>query len=111
MLYLGLGQIVRIEGRQFPPQRGNIPRVSNQSLHHHVDIIIDIGSEADLLQLSIIEDATAVLVVTTPEVLVVNQTRRVVNDLLAASVPGDFIQVILNKVARVGLDQNVVCGD
>jgi septum site-determining protein MinD len=75
---------------------------------HYKYIIIDIGSEADLLQLSIVEDATAVLVVTTPEVLVVNQTRRIVNDLLAASVPGDFIQVILNKVSRNGLDQNAI---
>jgi septum site-determining protein MinD len=75
---------------------------------HYKYIIIDIGSEADLLQLSIVEDATAVLVVTTPEVLVVNQTRRVVNDLMGASVPGEFIQIILNKTSRSGLDQNAI---
>lgn len=75
---------------------------------HFKYIIIDIGSEADPLQLSIVEDASVVLVVTTPEVLVVNQTRRVINDLLAASVPGDFIQVVLNKVSRTGLDQNAI---
>lgn len=76
-----------------------------QALSQHFKyIVIDLGSEFDLLQLGIIEDATAVLVVATPEVLVVNQTRRLVNDLLSASVPMDFIQVVLNKVNRAGLD-------
>lgn len=75
---------------------------------HFKYIIIDLGSELDHLQLGIIEDATAILVVTTPEVLVVNQTRRLVNDLLSASVPMDFIQVVLNKVNRAGLDAGAI---
>ena len=75
---------------------------------HFKYIIIDIGSETDALQLSLVEDASAVMMVTTPEVLVVNQTRRVINDLMAASVPGDFIQVVLNKVSRSGLDPNAI---
>jgi septum site-determining protein MinD len=75
---------------------------------HFKYIIMDIGSETEALQMAIIEDATAILVVTTPEVLVVNQTRRVINDLLSASVPGDFIQVILNKASRSGLDPTAI---
>ncbi len=71
-------------------------------------VIIDLGSELGPVQTGIIEDATAIMVVTTPEVLVVNQTRRMVNDLLAMSVPADFIQVVLNKVSRSGLDQNAI---
>lgn len=71
-------------------------------------IIVDLGSELGPVQTGIIEDATAIMVVTTPEVLVVNQTRRLVNDLLAMSVPADFIQVVLNKVSRAGLDQNAI---
>lgn len=71
-------------------------------------IIIDLGSELGPVQTGVIEDATAIMVVSTPEVLVVNQTRRLVNDLLSMSVPADFIQVVLNKVARGGLDQNAI---
>ncbi len=71
-------------------------------------IVIDLGSELDALQMGIVEDATAIMVVTTPEVLVVNQTRRVINEMLSASVPADFIQVVLNKVSRSGLDQNAI---
>ncbi|MGE0526799.1 MAG: ATPase, T2SS/T4P/T4SS family [Bdellovibrionales bacterium] len=75
---------------------------------HFKYIVVDLGSEFDAVQAGIIEDATAIVVVTTPEVLVVNQTRRLMNDLLSASVPADFIQVVLNKVARGGLDQNAI---
>ncbi len=71
-------------------------------------IIVDLGSELDALQMGLIEDATVILVVTTPEVLVVNQTRRLINDMLSASVPADFIQIVLNKVSRSGLDQNAI---
>ncbi len=71
-------------------------------------VIIDLGSELGPVQTGVIEDATAIMVVTTPEVLVVNQTRRLVNDLLSMSVPAEFIQVVLNKVNRNGLDQNAI---
>lgn len=75
---------------------------------HFKYIIIDVGSELDAVQMGIIEDATAITVVTTPEVLVVNQTRRLLNDMLSASVPAQFIQIVLNKVSRSGLDQNAI---
>lgn len=75
---------------------------------HYKYIIVDLGSELSDVQMGVIEDATAIMVVSTPEVLVVNQTRRLVNDLLAASVPADFLQVVLNKVNRGGLDQNAI---
>jgi pilus assembly protein CpaF len=75
---------------------------------HFKYIIIDLGSELDAVQMGIIDDATAILVVATPEVLVVNQTRRLVNDMLSASVPGEFMQIVLNKVNRSGLDANAI---
>ena len=80
-----------------------------QSLSQHYKyIIVDIGSELDAVQLGVIDEATAIMMVTTPEVLVVNQTRRLMNDLLAASVPGDFIQIVVNKASRNGLDPNAI---
>jgi len=75
---------------------------------HYKYIIIDLGSDLGPVQTGIIEDATAIMVVTTPEVLVVNQTRRMLNDLLSMSVPADFIQIALNKVSRSGLDANSI---
>jgi len=106
----GLGFIGAVLG---PDQVFNVQidllRKQISSLSQHFKyIIIDLGSETEALQMGIIDDATVILAVATPEVLVVNQTRRMINDLLSASVPGTFIQVVLNKVNRSGLDGNAI---
>lgn len=66
-------------------------------------IIVDCGSSLGNLQLTILEKATALLIVTTPEVLAVNQTMRLMTDLMSASVPGDMMQVVINKASATGL--------
>ncbi len=66
-------------------------------------IVIDIGSNLGPLQMSVIEKATILLCVTTPEVLAINQTMRLVNDMMVATVPSDMIQFILNKTGPSGL--------
>jgi len=106
----GLGFIGAVQG---PDQTFHVQvdllRKQIQSLSQHYKyMIVDLGSELTPLQMGVIEDATVILIVTTPEVLVVNQTRRLMNELLAASVPADFIQVILNKASRSGLDPNAI---
>ncbi len=75
---------------------------------HFKYIIIDLGCDLGPVQTGMIEDATAIMIVTTPEVLVVNQTRRMMNDLLSMSVPAEFIQIALNKVSRNGLDAGAI---
>lgn len=75
---------------------------------HFKYIVVDVGSDLGDLQLSLIEDASAVMVVTSPEVLVVNQTRRLINDLLTASVPADFLQLVVNKASRSGVDPGAI---
>jgi septum site-determining protein MinD len=75
---------------------------------HYRYIIVDLGSELGPVPMGVIEDATAIAVVATPEVLVVNQTRRLMNELLSASVPADFLQLVLNKVNRSGLDAGAI---
>ena len=71
-------------------------------------IVVDLGREMDELQLSAIEGASVLLILTTPEILVVNQTKRLINELAAATVPGEIMQIILNKVERVGLSPQAI---
>tara|TARA_B100000609_G_scaffold199568_1_gene204244 strand:- start:10819 stop:13062 length:2244 start_codon:yes stop_codon:yes gene_type:complete len=71
-------------------------------------IVLDLGSDLTEYQLDMIEDASAVIVVTTPEVLVVNQTRRLISDLLTASVPAEFLQLVVNKASRSGVDPKAI---
>ena len=66
-------------------------------------IIVDLGTQMTPLQMSVIERATALLVVTTPEVLAINQTMRLIGDFMAASLPSDMIQIVINKASATGL--------
>ncbi|MEK7354857.1 MAG: AAA family ATPase, partial [Bdellovibrionota bacterium] len=66
-------------------------------------IIIDVGYNMGPLQMSILEKATALLMVTTPEVLAVNQTMRLMTDLMAANLPNDMLQLVVNKVSQTAL--------
>ncbi|MCB0364046.1 MAG: Flp pilus assembly complex ATPase component TadA [Bdellovibrionaceae bacterium] len=75
---------------------------------HYKFIVVDIGCDMTPLQMGMIEDSSAVIIVTTPEVLAVNQTRKAMNDLMAATVPADLFQIVLNKVSRTGLDPRAI---
>lgn len=66
-------------------------------------IIVDLGTKLNQLQMMIIERATALMVLTTPEVLAVNQTMRLMSELMAASLPTDMMQVVVNKASPTGL--------
>ena len=50
-----------------------------------------------------IERTTALLMVTAPEVLAVNQTMRQMTELLAANLPTEMLQVVINKAGPAGL--------
>lgn len=75
---------------------------------HYKFIIVDIGCDMTALQLGMIEDSSAVILVSTAEVLAINQTRRAMNDLMAATVPGDLFQIVLNMVSRTSLDPRAI---
>ena len=65
-------------------------------------IVVDLGCEIDELQLSAIEGASILLIITTPEILVANQTRKLLDELTAATIPSDMIYIVLNKVTGQG---------
>lgn len=71
-------------------------------------IIVDIGCDMEAVQIGMLEDASAAIVVTTPEILVINQTKKILNDLFSASFPADLFQVVLNKAARSGIDPRAI---
>ena len=66
-------------------------------------IIVDCGNDFGDLQMSFLFEATAIMIVTAPEVLVVNQTQRVINELLTLTFPIDMMQLVINKVAPNGM--------
>lgn len=66
-------------------------------------IVVDLGNDIGPLQNAFLLEATACFIITTPEVLVVAQTQRLVNDLLSATFPRDMFQLIINKVSPSGI--------
>ena len=71
-------------------------------------IIADLGSQIGEIQSSFLEMAHLVLVVTTPEILVINQTRKILDELASMAIPGDMVQVVLNKVSKNGVSSQAI---
>lgn len=67
-------------------------------------IVVDIGHDIGPLQLSFIMEASAVLVVSAPDVIVVSHTQRLVNELLTNTIPLELMQLVVNKSGAGGLN-------
>ena len=68
----------------------------------HEFLIVDIGCVVNAYTLKAMERATAVFIVTTPEVLVLQQTRKLVEQLQNMHFPKEMLKVILNKYEPKG---------
>ena len=66
-------------------------------LQYYKYIFVDMGCELGDLQFSVMNDISVLLIVVTPEILVVNQTRRTLNELSQATLSSNLMQVIVNK--------------
>jgi pilus assembly protein CpaF len=71
-------------------------------------IIVDCGNEIGPMQTAILQDATGIVIVATPEILVVQQTQRLINDLLTQAYPKEMFQLVLNKFNNSGLQPQVI---
>ncbi len=66
-------------------------------------IVIDLGNDIGPLQQAILMESTGAFIVSSPELLVVTQTQRLINELLSATFPKDMFQLIINKASPSGL--------
>jgi len=71
-------------------------------------IVIDIGSDLGPAQLAALNQTTMVIVLTVPEILAVNQTYRLLNELTRASLPQDMVQIVINKVNPSGIPPQAI---
>ncbi|MFL5783815.1 MAG: CpaE family protein, partial [Bacteriovoracaceae bacterium] len=62
--------------------------------------IIDAGSELTPLTLKALEFSTLIFMVTSPDLLAVNQCRRMYSDLVTLLFPKDMIQVLVNQAVN-----------
>ncbi|MGZ3742785.1 MAG: ATPase, T2SS/T4P/T4SS family [Pseudobdellovibrionaceae bacterium] len=71
-------------------------------------IIVDIGNDLGPLQMALLQESTAITIVTTPEILVVTQTLRLINELLSNTFPKDMFQLVINKASVNGLSPQAI---
>ena len=71
-------------------------------------IVVDLGNELKDFQHAILQHATAVTIVTAPEVLVINQTQRLIQDLLTATYPLEMFQLVINKASAGGVSPQAI---
>ena len=65
--------------------------------HSFPFIIIDLGCELGDVQMSLIEICSSLHVVSTLEILVMNQTRKLLLDLMSATVPKENFHLVVNQ--------------
>lgn len=75
---------------------------------HFKYIVIDVGTDYGALQSALIQEATALVILTVPEVLVVNQTQRMIQELLTATMPAEMFQLVINKVGPGSLSPQAI---
>jgi len=73
------------------------PRVIKSLAQIYPLIIVDGGSELNSLCLKALESSTMILVVLTPDLLVLNQTKRLLSELQTLMFPKDMIQLMVNQ--------------
>ncbi len=61
--------------------------------------VIDCGNGMDPSAMKVFEYATAIFVVTTGDVIVVNQTKRILNKIAELLFPPEMVQIIVNRYA------------
>jgi pilus assembly protein CpaF len=71
-------------------------------------IIVDLGNDIGPMQTTFLQEATAITIVATPEILVVQQTQRLINELLTQTYPKEMFQLVLNKYSNTGLAPQVI---
>lgn len=66
-------------------------------------VVIDCGNGMDPWALKALEFSTAIFVVTTADVIVINQTKRVLAKIQELLFPPEMVQIVVNKYSQVNI--------
>lgn len=77
------------------------PRILDKQLsalsQHFKYIVADLGSEIGDLQLKTLENSSAAITLTTPDLITVNQTKKFLNKMVAKTMPIELFKVVINQ--------------
>lgn len=86
----------------------SVSKVIEYFSSHYPVIIVDIGNELSDLQSYFLSEATLGLIVTSNDLLVLNQTQKLLARLLKMTLPLDMFRLVMNKTINAGVQPAVV---
>ena len=96
---LGIDQKLNSDLQMFKKQMFHLSQFFNY-------IVVDIGCDIGPLQQEILNVASVVLLVVTPEILALNQSKRILSDL--SYLPSSLFYLVINKENRRGLNSHLI---
>jgi septum site-determining protein MinD len=63
-------------------------------------VVVDCGQGTDPSAMKVMESATAIFVVTTADVIVINQTKRILSKIQELLFPPEMVQVVVNRYSQ-----------
>ncbi len=66
-------------------------------------VVVDCGNGSDPSAMKVMENATAIFVVTTADVIVINQTKRILGKIQELLFPPEMVQVIVNRYSQANI--------
>lgn len=66
-------------------------------------VVVDCGNGTDASAMKVFEYATAIFVVTTADVIVINQTKRVLSKIQELLFPPEMVQIVVNRYVPSGI--------
>lgn len=96
---MGIDQKLNSDIQMFKKQMFHL----SQFFHY---IIVDIGCDIGPLQKEVLNLSSGVLLVVTPEILVLNQSKRILSDL--SYIPSALFYLVVNRENRRGLNSSLI---
>lgn len=66
-------------------------------------VVVDCGNLTDPLAYKVLEQATLIFVVTSPDIIVINQTKRILSKIQELLFPPEMVQVVVNRYSPSSL--------
>lgn len=63
-------------------------------------VVIDCGQGTDPSAMKVMESATAIFVITTADVIVINQTKRILGKIAELLFPPEMVQIVINRYSQ-----------
>ena len=102
-----LSSVMNIEESFFVNNSSFLAQLSRAS-HLFKYIIFDLGSDLGAEQTEVMTHLSCIIMVTNPDILTLNQTKKIKSKIISSGVPSSALFLALNKVGRSGMTMTAI---